>query len=63
MCVCVTKSKKTGLIAYLKVSRNAGFKYLMCCSLPMVEAMYTKFYTFYANSLPSRASTVQVANN
>ena len=28
--------------AYLKVSRNAGFKYLVCCSSPMVEAMCTK---------------------
>ena len=26
-----TKSGKTGLIAYLKVMRNAGFKYLVCC--------------------------------
>ena len=39
----VTQSRKTGLIAYLKVSRNAGFKHLMSCSLPMVEAMCTKF--------------------
>ena len=39
----VTQSDKTGLIAYLKVSRNAGFKYLVCCSLPMVEAMCTNF--------------------
>ena len=30
-------------IADLKVSRNAGSKYLVCCSSPMVEAMYTKF--------------------
>ena len=28
------------LITYLIVSRNAGFKYLVCCSLPMVEATY-----------------------
>ena len=27
---------KTSLIAYLKVSRNASFKYLVCCSSPMV---------------------------
>ena len=27
----------------LKVSRNAGFKYLVCCSSPMVEAMCIKF--------------------
>ena len=26
-----------------KVSRNAGFKYLVCCSLLLVEAMCTKF--------------------
>ena len=39
----VTQSDKTWLIAYLKVSRNAGFKYLVCCSSPMVEAMCTKF--------------------
>ena len=39
----VTQSDKTGIIAYLKVSRNAGFKYLVCCSSPMVEAMCTKF--------------------
>ena len=39
----MTQSGKTGLIAYLKVSRNGGFKYLVCCSSPMVEAMCTKF--------------------
>ena len=39
----VTQSGNTGLIAYLKVSRNTGFKYLVCCSSPMVEAMCTKF--------------------
>ena len=38
----MTKSGKTGLIAYLKVSINVGFKYLVCCSSPMVEAMCTK---------------------
>ena len=43
VCLIVTQSGKTGLIAYLKVLRNAGFKYLVCCSLPMVEAMCTKF--------------------
>ena len=58
--IYVTQSGKTGLIAYLKVLRNAGFKYLVCCSSPMVEAMCN---TFYTNSLASRASTVQVANN
>ena len=42
-CVYVTQSGKTGLIAYLKVSRNAGLKYLVCCSSPTVEAMCTKF--------------------
>ena len=41
--IYVTQSDKTGLIAYLKVSRNAGFKYLVCCSSPMVEAMRAKF--------------------
>ena len=41
--IIVTQSGKTGLIAYLKVSRNGGFKYLVCCSLPTVEAMCTKF--------------------
>ena len=35
------------------VSRNAGFKYLVCCSLPMVEAMCTKFSHIF---LLSRAS-------
>ena len=39
----VTQSGKTGLIAYLKVSRNADFKDLVCCSSPMVEAMCTRF--------------------
>ena len=39
----VTQSGKTKLIAYVKVSRNSGFKYLVCCSSPMVEAMCTKF--------------------
>ena len=34
---------QSGLIAYLKVSRNAGFKYLVCCCLPMVEVLCTKF--------------------
>ena len=43
VCIFVTQSDKTGLITYLKVSRNAGFKYLVCCSSPMVEAMCTKF--------------------
>ena len=28
----VTQSGKTGLIADLKVSSNAGFKYLVCCT-------------------------------
>ena len=51
---------KTGLIAYLKVSRNAGFKYLVCCSLPMVKAMCTKFSHVLHQFLTSRASTVQV---
>ena len=41
--IYVTQSGKTGLIAYLKVSRNTGFKYFVCCSSPMVEAMCTKF--------------------
>ena len=41
--IIVTQSGKTGLIAYLKVSRNAGFKYLVCCSSPMVKAFCTKF--------------------
>ena len=31
-------SGKTGLITYLNVLRNAGFKYLVCCSSTMVEA-------------------------
>ena len=39
----MTQSDKTGLTPYLKVLRNAGFKYLVCCSSPMVEAMCTKF--------------------
>ena len=39
----VTQSGKIGLIGYLKLSRNAGFKYLVCCSSPIVEAMCTKF--------------------
>ena len=38
----MTQSDKTGLIAYLKVWRNAGCKYFVCCSSPMVEAMCTK---------------------
>ena len=59
----VTQSGKTGLIAYFKVSRNAGFKYLVCCSSTMVEAMCTKFSLFYTNSLPSRAFTVQVVSS
>ena len=41
--IYVTQSGKTGLIVYLKLSRNAGFKYLVCCSSPMVEVMCTKF--------------------
>ena len=39
----VTGSGKTGLMANLKVSRNNGFKYLKCCSSPMVLATCTKF--------------------
>ena len=39
----VTVSGKTGLIAHLKVSRNVGFKYSVCCSWPMVVATHTKF--------------------
>ena len=57
----MTQSDKNGLVAYLKVSKNASFKYLVCCSSPMVEAKCTKFHTMYNNSLPSRASTVEVA--
>ena len=41
--VFVIQSGKTGLIAYFKVSRKTGFKYLVCCSSTMVEAMCTKF--------------------
>ena len=41
--VNVTVSGKTGLIAHLKVSRNVGFKYSVCCSWPMVVAMHIKF--------------------
>ena len=43
VCINGTLSGKRGLIAYLKVSRDAGFKYLVCCSSPMVETMCTKF--------------------
>ena len=39
----VTVSGKTGRIAHLKVSRNDGFKYSECCSLPMVVDMCIKF--------------------
>ena len=37
----VTQSGKRGLIAFLKALRNSGFKYLVCCSSPMVEATCT----------------------
>ena len=60
----LTTETQSGLIAYLKVLRNGGFKYLVCCSLPMVEATcVSNFHMFYANSLPNRAFTVQVANS
>ena len=49
----MTQSWKAGLIAYLKVSRNDGFKYSVCCSLPMVEVRVPNFHTFYTNFLPS----------
>ena len=57
----VTQSDKDGLIAYFKVSRNAGFKYPVCCSSPMVEAKCTKFshdlYQFLTfKSIYSRSS-------
>ena len=42
-CTFVTVSGKTGLIVYLKVLRNIGFKYSECYSWPMVVAMHTKF--------------------
>ena len=63
-CIFVTQSGKTGLIvAHLKVSRNAGFKYSECCGLPMVVAMRTNFHTFYNNLLPSRSSTEVVVKS
>ena len=59
----VTQSDKTGLIAYFKLSRNDSFKYLVCCSSPMVEAMYTKFshvlYQFLTFQSIYRASSQQ----
>jgi len=39
----VTQSDKNGLIAHCTVSRNAGLKYLVCCSSQMVAAMSNKF--------------------
>jgi len=39
----VTVSGKTGLIAHSQISRNGGFKYSRCYSLPMVVATRTKF--------------------
>ena len=62
MNIYVTQSGKNGLIAYLQVLRNVGFKYSVCCSSPMVEATCSNFHTFYTNFLPSRASTTEVAN-
>ena len=42
----VTGSGKTGLLENLKVSRNNGYKYLKCCSLPMVLAICVRnFHT------------------
>ena len=41
----VTQSGKLNRAYCLfKVSRNAGLKYLVCCSLPMVEVMCTVGY-------------------
>ena len=57
------QSGKSGLIAYLKVLRNTSFKYLVCCSSPVVEDMCTIISHIYTNSLPSRASSVQVAKS
>ena len=48
----VTQSGKTGLIAYFKESGNAGFKYLVCCSSPMVGSAKRKF-----DILPSGLAT------
>ena len=60
--IYVTQSGKTSLITYLKVLRNASLKCSVCCSLPMVELLVPNFHMFYTNFLPSRASTVEVAN-
>ena len=54
---------KSGTVTYCKVLRNAGFKYLVCCSSPMVKLNVSNFHTFYTNSLHSKASTVQVASS
>jgi len=47
-------------IAYLKVLRKAGFKYLKCYSSATVVAMLTKFS--YILQLLSRSSTEQVVS-
>ena len=59
----VTVSGKISLIANLKVLRNSGFKYLVCCGLLIVKLSIPNFYTFYTNSLPFRTLTVHVANS
>ena len=54
--IFVTQSEKTSLIVYLKVLGNAGFKYLLCCSSPMVEAIvlltinFRNFVTIFKNN-------------
>ena len=61
LCIC-DPVWETGLITYLKVSRNTGFKYSVCCSSPMFETTYMcQIFTHFI-PLPSRASTVEVAN-
>ena len=59
----MTQSDKNGLIAYLKVSRNASFKDSVCCSSPMVEAKCTKFSQDLHQSLTLMCITVEVAKS
>ena len=66
MCITrpyVAQSGKTSLITYLNVLRNASFQYLEHCSTAcqQMKLRVPNFHMFYTNSLPSRASTVQVA--
>ena len=62
MKIIVTQLGIIGLFAYLKVSRNDGLSIQCVIARQWLEQLVSIFYTFYINSLPSRTTTVEVAN-